>query len=293
LIARLDHEQGAMHEALLDALTLLTGQDPGDSAASWRAWLQAEGVPYTRGEKPLSQNPIGKGKASVRKKKSSGNTVVGTYFGIEQAGDAILYVFDNSQSMQAKIGKPAAGDGPTTGKAAQTRWDLCRIELKKGLLGLRENQKFNLVSFADKARSFAPNMQPASKENVASAVQWIDELKLEFQTNVFDALELAFLIAGRGSEDRYYASEVDTLFFLSDGAPTIPKLGQAGIRGDDADRILSAVQRWNALGRVAIHSVGLGLQNRNKDRDAQGRLWPMVFLKKLAQQNGGSYVSRR
>lgn len=293
LIARLGQERGVVHNALLDALTVLTGQDPGDYEASWQAWLKAEGGPFVRGEKPLS-----KGKASARKKKSAGNTVVSTYFGIEQAGDSILYVFDNSLSMKAKVGKVKAKDGasgeaPITGPKQKTRWDVCKVELKVGLRGLRANQKFSLVSFANKARSFSAGMQPATKENVASAIEWIDGLKLEFQTNAFDALELAFQIAGRGSEDRYYASEVDTMFFLSDGAPTIPNLSRSGITQDDSDRILSAVQRWNALGRIRIHSVGLGLQNRKKDRNPKGRLWPMIFLKKLAEQNRGRYVSRR
>ena len=288
LIARLQQERGELREAVLDALTVLTAQNPGDSQASWQAWLKAEGGPFVRGEKPLS-----KGKAATRQKKASGNTVVSTYFGIEQVGDSILYVFDNSLSMKAKVGKAAAGKAPITGPRQQTRWDLCRDQLKVGLRGLRAEQKFNLVSFANKARSFSDRMQPATKQNIARAVAWIDRLELEFQTNVFDALELSFQIAGRGSEDRYYASEVDTMFFLSDGAPTIPNLNRGGIAQDDCDRILSAVQRWNALGRIKIHAVGIGLQNRRKDRNPKGRLWPMIFLKKLAEQNRGRYVSRR
>jgi hypothetical protein len=293
LIARLDQERGKSHEALLNALTVLTGQDPGDSKASWQAWFKVEGGAFVRGEKPLSQ-----GKASARNKKSLGNTVVGTYFGIEQLGESILYVFDNSISMKAKVRKAAAGgqksgQAPATGPQRKTRWDVCRDELKIGLRGLRATQKFNLVSFANKARSFSTGMQFATKQNVARAIEWIDSLKLEFQTNVFDALELGFQIAGRGSEDRYYASEIDTMFFLSDGAPTIPYINRAGITQDDSDRILSAVQRWNVLGRITIYSVGLGLQNRKKERNPKGRLWPMIFLKKLAEQNRGRYVSRR
>jgi hypothetical protein len=293
LIARLDQERGKSHEALLDALTVLTGQDPGDSKASWQAWFKAEGGAFVRGEKPLSQ-----GKASVRKKASLGDTVVGTYFGIEQMGDSILYVFDNSLSMKAKVGKAAAGrqgagKAPTTGPKRKTRWDVCREELEVGLRGLRANQKFNLVSFANKARSYSAGMQHATKENVANAIEWIANLELELQTNVFDALELGFQIAGRGSEDRYYASDVDTMFFLSDGAPTIPNSNSSGMTRDDSDRILASVQRWNALGRITIYSVGLGLQNRKKDRNPKGRLWPMIFLKKLAEQNSGRYVSRR
>lgn len=290
LIARLDVEKGAAHDAVLDALCVLTAQNPGNSAGSWRAWLASEGDPYVAGEKPLS-----KGKPRSANKKTAGKTVSGSYFGIAQTGESILYVFDNSLSMKAKLkkGDKSKGKGPTTGPKALTRWDVCRIELKRALGGLREGQKFNLVSFANKARSFAETMQPVTPENIELAVQWIDSLKLEFQTNVYDALDLGFMLAGRGLADRYYESEVDTMFFLSDGAPTIPNLDKAGIRQDDADRILAAVRRWNALGRITIHSVALGLQNRNSDRNKNGRLWPPIFLKKLAEQNGGRAILRR
>ena len=288
MIDRLDHESGAVHEALLDALTVLTSHDPGNSAGSWRAWLESEGAAYTRGEKPLS-----KGEASDRRTATDSDTKVSTYFGIKQIGDAILYVFDNSQSMQAKLGKAKKGGRPVTGPAARSRWDLCRLELKVGLRGLRPDQKFNLVSFANKARSFDSVMQIATKVNVQRACDWIDSLKLEFQTNVFDALELAFMIAGYSGNGGYYANEVDTVFFLSDGAPTIANLNASGIIQDDADRILLAVRRWNLLGRIKIHAVGLGLPNRKKERKQDGRLWPIHFLKKLAAQNYGSYISRR
>ena len=288
MIDRLDHESGQVHEALLDALTVLTSRNPGNSAGSWRAWLESEGVAFTSGTMPMS-----KGQPRDQKTVADSNTKVSTYFGIEQIGDAILYVFDNSQSMQAKLGKAKKGGRPVTGPTAKSRWDLCRLELKVGLRGLRPDQKFNLVSFANKARSFEPAMQMATKANVQRACEWIDDLKLEFQTNVFDALELAFMIAGYSSNGGYYANEVDTVFFLSDGAPTIANLNANGIIQDDADRILSAVHRWNLLGRIKIHAVGLGLPNRKNERKQNGRLWPIHFLKKLAAQNFGSYISRR
>ena len=125
-------------------------------------------------------------------------------------------------------------------------------------------------------------MQPATTENVERAIEWVDGLKLELQTNVYDALELAFQLAGRGVDDRYYAPAVDTMFFLSDGAPTIANLMSGGMTQDDSDRILRAVARWNALGRVRIHAVALGMQKRTKDRNKKGRLWPYIFLKLLA-----------
>ena len=131
-------------------------------------------------------------------------------------------------------------------------------------------------------------MQPANEKNIERAIAWIDDLELEFETNVYDALELAFQLAGRGVGDRYYEPTVDTMFFLSDGAPTIANLKAKGIKQDDSERILRAVARWNALGRIRIHAVALGLPKRKKDRNNKGRLWPYTFLRLLAEQNGGT-----
>ena len=289
LIDRLDVEQGAARERVLDALVVLTAQNPGASSKSWRAWLAAEGAPFLSGARALSQGDV-----SMREHDPAANTAAGAYFGIDQTGRGIVYVFDNSLSMKVALkGDSGKGKGPTTGGPGTTRWQLCKLELRRGLRGLRPDQQFNLVSFANKARCFAPTLQFATEENVARAIEWIDDLKLEFQTNVYDALELAFQIAGRGVGDRYYAPSVDTMFFLSDGAPTIANLKAAGITQDDSDRILRAVERWNALGRIRIHAVALGLQKRNKDRNKKGRLWPYVFLKRLAEQNRGDFVLKR
>ncbi len=283
MIERLELADADGREQLLDALVVLTAQNPGGSAASWRAWLEAEGAPFLAGERTLSR-----GDASLREPDQQGQTKASAYFGIEQEGDGILYVFDNSLSMKAALKKPENGGGPATGEAAATRWLLCKEELRRGLRGLRPEQRFNLVSFANKARSFETDMQPATEQNIERAITWVDDLELEFETNVYDALELAFQLAGRGVTDRYYEPAVDTMFFLSDGAPTIANLMAKGITQDDSDRILRAVARWNALGRVRIHSVALGLPKRKKDRNNKGRLWPYTFLRLLAEQNGGT-----
>ena len=69
------------------------------------------------------------------------------------------------------------------------------------------------------------------------------------------------LMAGRGTVDRYYPVVADTIFFLSDGAPTIKGSGdKRGLGRDSVEEILAAVQRWNPLGRVVIHSIGLGVR---------------------------------
>ena len=136
----------------------------------------------------------------------------------------------------------------------------------------------------------------ATPDNIEAGIAWIDALELEFETNVYDALELAFLLAGRGVDDRYYDSNVDTIFFLSDGAPTIPKYNQRGIRRDDPGQILQAVRRWNALYRVTVHTIGIGLRGGRRGgrgRNQQNGASPIVFLQRLAEQNQGRHVLKR
>ena len=67
------------------------------------------------------------------------------------------------------------------------------------------------------------------------------------------------------------------------------------------------MRRWNALGRVTIHAVGIGFPNRNQNRPNRPNNRPNrpnrpnqprlgraeQFLHDLAEQNGGRFVSAR
>ncbi len=331
LIERLDKERDATREQILDTLVILTAQGPGNTTTAWRAWLEKAGGPYVRGEVRL-----GEGTAEFRKRKPSRVfDTQGNYFGIRQDGNHILYVFDASLSMRA--GSEGGGRGPTRGGGGRggggrggggrgefnekgSRWALCKKELHKALDQLTPKKTFNLVGFADHLQVFSKKMVRATPGNIARAHAWIDKVQLELQTNIHDALELGFYIAGRGTRDRYYPVVVDTIFFLSDGAPTQPtsadgRVNRGGGRGgppgggpggggrlqrDDANEILNAVQRWNPLGRIVIHSIGLGLNTgRGGGRRGGGRgggggfgggAGARSFLERLAKQNDGRFV---
>jgi len=275
LVDRLDAERGRVRDEVVDTLQRLTGANPGPASQSWRLWLGDAGQAFVKGDKPLGgKKPVAR-QASRRQIKATGS-----YFGIPQDGNSILYVFDNSKSMQAKM----------PGTTGVTRMDRCRAELHKALDGLTPTKTFNLVCFANKLRRFDDRMLAAIPQNLARAHKWIDSIPLELQTNTYDSLEHAFQIAGRGTVDRQYPVVADTIFFLSDGAPTAKGLGT--LVGDNVKQILAAVQRWNPLRRVVIHSIGLGIGrgNRKNKKQASGS-GPRAFLVKLAEQNGGRFVN--
>lgn len=320
MIARLDTETGADREALLDALVVLTGQWPGNSSDSWNAWLRAEGQAYVQGQKAL-----GKGDASIRTASADEKTSSGQYFGIDQNGDSILYIFDVSASMRHSMTGERALPGSRNREASSdSRWARCEKELVQAIESLPPHKTFNLIGFANELVVFSPKMVKASKRNVKRARTWIENLDLHLETNIYDALELGFRIAGRGAKDRYYPMEVDTIFFLSDGGPTIPSppdgargrtssgdarpapgrgLGPGGFLPDDTNQILAAVRRWNVLGRVVVHTIALGLnaeqpRGRGAGRPGRGRgggqgderSRAKRFMQRLAEQNRGRFV---
>jgi hypothetical protein len=277
LVAQLSVERGRIRDEVIKTLQRLTGANPGPSSHSWELWLADAGQAFVQGKNRLGGKEVRGSQKSLPEVKGTGS-----YFGIPQDGNSILYVFDNSKSMQQKM----------PGQTTETRMDRCRQELHKGLDGLTPNKTFNLACFANKLRRFDDRMLSATPQNIARAHAWVDAVPLELQTNTYDALEKAFKLAGRGTSDRQYPVVADTIFFLSDGAPTLKKPGMKGLGPDKIPQILAAVQRWNPLGRVVVHAIGLGLKPRTprqkKNRPVPGG--PRGFLIKLAEQNGGRFV---
>ncbi|MCB9881982.1 MAG: HEAT repeat domain-containing protein [Planctomycetes bacterium] len=257
-------KDGPLQVAAARSLEVLTRQKLGLAGASWRAWFRAEGARFVDGTERLGGGTPSDPKASR----------AGYYFGIPQTGESILYLYDNSNSMKNRLGsrsRKGQAQGPT-------RIEKSREELKQALSALGAGRRFNIVAFANRLRVLSETPLEATPENVARAHQWLDDLGLELHTNTYDALELGFVLAGRGTFDRYYEPVYDTMFVLSDGAPTIPNEGRKGLGPDKPpERILAAVRRWNAFGRVTVHTIGLGAGKGNQ------------FMRQLAQQNGGRF----
>ena len=115
-------------------------------------------------------------------------------------------------------------------------------------------------------------MVKANPKNKSDAVSFIDGISASEATNIFEALELAFMFAGMKSPEKHVTATVDAIFFLTDGGATEGRL-------QDSEQILRAVRRLNRTGQVKIHTIGVGYLH---DRS---------FLEELALQNGGEYVN--
>ena len=148
------------------------------------------------------------------------------------------------------------------------------VELLRAVKIYSPKGTFGMIAFHSIVKVWRPRMVPAKPAMKRDAVIWINALKPIETTNIYGALEAAFRIAGMGLEDKYYQPMVDTIYLLSDGAPT-----NQDRTNDDPERVLRAVRQWNRLGRMEINTIGL------KGHSAS-------FMKKLALQNGGTYTSR-
>ncbi len=269
LIKRLEKESGRTQVKLAAALEILTRQKLGASPNAWKSWFAAEGLRYTSG-----QVELGGGEPAVQMQAS------GYFHGIPQDARTLIYVIDVSGSMQVSMTNPQWKDGPAETQpipappGEESRMEASKKELIKALGELPPATLFNIVYFSNGADRWQPKLVEASPDRVKKAQKWVSELGPGGATNIHDAMESAFGIAGRGSSDKYYDSSVDTIFLLTDGQPFLPS-GR-----DNPERTLQLVRRLNPLKRVIVHAIGLG-----KGVDDN-------FLRRLAEENKGVFVQR-
>ena len=149
-----------------------------------------------------------------------------------------------------------------------------KAELVRVVKNFTGKGHFNVIVFNDIVKKWQDRMMPANKANKKAGVDWVNRLEAASSTNIFDALDMAFKVAGMGATDKNYGLGADTIFLLSDGSPTKPD-GQL----DDWEKIIKATREWNRLKRIKIHTIGIGGHNA-------------AFMSTLAMENGGIYVAR-
>jgi hypothetical protein len=251
LVLRLPKEVGRSRVDFSRALESLSGETLGANPEDWGRWWQAnretilnEGLPPPGGKKsdPRAQRWKGEG---------------GFYYGLPQISLRVIYVLDISDSMNYV-------------QEDQRRLDRCKREVKGAIGNLPRTATFAVIAFNDEVRPWKPEMTRATPANKRAAQGFVDELRATQFTNIYDALKEAFRIAGEGPKVR-----ADTIYLLSDGAPTKPDASL-----DSVETILAAARDWNAMGRLTIHTIGLGKGLK------------FSFLKRLAAEHGGQFIRR-
>jgi hypothetical protein len=277
VVERFDGEKGLPWVMARDELTHLTGEDFPD-AQGWRGFWQVRGDKFDfkkdKGKK--------KGATVVRKQK---------FFGTEIRSSRIIFVIDTSGSM--KLTDPEPGEDFDFEKPVpdgqldleRERMKRAREELSRVVKGLPKETKFNIMGFSSGVHKWKQELVPADARNKEDAVLFASKLRPVGATLTDYALEEAFKF-----------QDVDTIYFLSDGAPF-----KTGNRDRDillCDEILLKVNRWNRFRKVAIHTLGFdgpgiwpvseGKREKHWKEDAERF---KKFMEDLAKQNKGTYKS--
>jgi len=256
LIARLGQEKGRARHDLARALLSLTGEKIGPDPDGWARWWQGnrdlvlgEGLP-----------PPGGGKGDLRAHRWKGEG--GFYYGLPQVSRRIIYILDISDSMRFV-------------HEGQTRLERCVAEVNRAIGALPRTATFTVLAYNSEVRPWRTEMSPATPANKEAAKAFIAELRHAHTTNIYDALREAFVIAGGGASKKGTRVKADTIYLLSDGAPTLPDASY-----DDPERILQAAREWNSLQRVTIHTIGIGKGLK------------FTFLMKLAEEHHGEFTHK-
>ena len=288
LIERLEHEKGRILSDLEKTLTHLTSADFHDNVHLWRRWWKEHGSSYAgRGEMGGSSSyepttEVAASRQGSRPQDGSG------FYGIRTRSTHIIYILDVSGSMNRGKGggrgrggprgggqgggrRRGAGGEPPQAKKGERKIDQAVAELCRSINSLPSDGSFNIVFYDSKVAVWKKSMQAAGADNKKAATAWARKVAANGNTNIFDAVERAFGIAGRGAFDKNYRVAAETIFLLSDGDANRGRIVQP-------QAMLREIAKMNRLSKIEINCVGLGRSRGNR------------FLEQLAAQNGGQYV---
>lgn len=276
-------------EDAYDVLRLLTQRQYPEVTAEWIGW-------WDRAESSFKMPDLEALAAAQRKLAEQGGKYSrgkAAFQGIETRSENIVFVIDVSKSMEEPFGDPERLAATGRQYASLQRLEIVKEELMNTIDGLGESTEFNIVAFASEAESWKKRSVKASILNRNSAKTWVAGLKPrgaggaafrarmgfaadeanEGLTNTHLALMTAF---GESVEDggelvTSSRSTVDTIFFLTDGEPTVGKTV-------DMSEIRQDVRRVNTFRGVQLHVIYVGAYG-GKD------------FRLLAEENNGVFVA--
>lgn len=288
LIDRLREEEGRLRGDAYAALKDITFCTYDEDPEVWQKFWD--------GAKDTWQLPDYEKIMAARDKRAKEGTrytnPAAQFIGIPTKSKRIIFVIDISGSMETQVVEIDRFRANGKDYANFQRLEIVKTELISTIENLEDGVYFNILSFATDTDWWKKRLVPSNILNRNSAVKFVRRLKPlggamagfrsragltanleEGKTNTYGALMAALGVdeddAG-GSYDRRLTSEVDTIYFLSDGSPTVGKV-------IDKDEIRAEVKRANKVRKIVLHTIAIG--DFRKD-----------FMKALAKENNGVYV---
>jgi hypothetical protein len=290
LIDRMRQEEGRLRQDAFEALREITFTQWGDNPKEWQDyWDRVK----ERFEVPDINVVM---EARKKREQEGGRYSDGTpaFVGIETKSKRIIFVIDVSLSMETEVLDTDRFKERGREYKNYQRLEIVKEELIATVQSFRDNVQFNILSFATNLKWWKKDLVPSNILNRNSAVDFVRRLEpigggstgfkvraglranamlKEGMTNTYGALMAALGVDEEYEEDaarKSFNEQVDTIYFLSDGEPTVGTI-------IDQDDIREAVFRVNKVRKVTIHTIAIGDFRKS-------------FLKHLAGDNGGVYV---
>jgi len=271
LVQARQRARGLLAEEIDGLLYRFTGKKLTGAGADtmWAGWWKAEGEAWlaSAGPERFEGGPGGQGGAE--------------FYGIETRSNRIVFVLDRSHSMRL----PVPAKGPVSGRKrdervpGKTKLEVAKNQLERTIRKLAPDVKFGVIFFGGNVEVWQkpPGLMPANAQNKKDAIEWFTALEPEGSTPTFDALAeaLAYARVGGGKSATDPAG-ADTIFLLSDGAPTAPG-GGALLLGDDLEKAISAFLDANRDFKCVVHTIGVGPDHNR------------ALMERLARETGGTY----
>lgn len=246
IIERMPEEQGRMAILFGESLWRLTGESFGTNPQRWAMWWEENGTSFEfMTSSQLRRREREREEQRLRQISRS------TFFGIRIESHRVTFILDVSGSMEAPT------KGRYVGEEGDTRIEVARRELLAALEGLDQRSFFNVIAFSDRAQPWSEEIAERNDETLEEAREFVEDFTAGGATNLYASLEMAFA-----------DPDVDTIYVMSDGEPTVEPTDPALIR--------ERVQRWNLHRGVKIHAVAVG--------------GSLQILEWLADDTGGTYV---
>ena len=218
--------------AIVGHLQELSGKKHGLDPRPWQAWSEGLSAGWTPG-KPR------------RDAREVGNRSV-AFAGMPVLSEYLVILVDFSGSLWEE-------------RDGKTRKEAVDVELRRLLEALPETTYFNLVPYTNEPIPWKDVLTPATKKNVADALDFFEGCKASGKGNAWDALSLAFDHKG-----------VDTVVILTDGAPSGGTRWNLGLMAD----LVAEKNRFRgvALDALLVDAGGLKRYWERICRDSGGRV---------------------
>ena len=296
LIERLGAEEGRLAGDAYLTLKAITMKDFGDTSEFWLKWWDVIEPTWTIPDYAKIIADRAKEEAKNRTSFVAPSKKEKTFLGVATRSESVLFVIDVSGSMEVPFADPDRFKSSGRTYSSYQRLEIVKEELIHTIEELPKTTGFNIIAFATDVRVWKKDSVKANVLNRSTACDWVSKLKpLGGQSAGFKAQAgLSTEDASAGATNTYLAlmtalgepvdsknstgfvlrppkDPLDTIFFLTDGEPTVGKTV-------DMREIREEVKRVNAYRGIQIHVIYVGEFGGEE-------------MQKLAHENGGVFVN--